>query len=76
MAGIKMIAAIMMNFFMWRLPESNWLDHQKAASKNQIQSRDTACKREFSERISAQDLILRPLLLASNPNIVIIAEKL
>jgi hypothetical protein len=76
MAGIKMIAVITIIFFMWRLPESNWFDHHKAASKIQIRSRDTARKRDFSEGISAQDLILRPLLLASNPDIVIIAQKL
>jgi hypothetical protein len=76
MAGIKMIAVMIMNFFKLRLPESKWFDHYKAASKNQIRSKDTACERDFSKGVSAYDLILRPLLLASNPNIVIIAEKL
>jgi hypothetical protein len=76
MAGIKMIAVIIINFFTLRLPESKEFDHHKAASKNQIRSKDTACKRDFSKGVSAHDLILRPLLLASNPNIAIIAEKL
>jgi hypothetical protein len=42
MAGIRMIAIITRNFFMWRLPESNLFDRFKAASKIQIRSGGTA----------------------------------
>jgi hypothetical protein len=77
MAGIKMIAIIARIFFMGRLPKSNFFDRfvklpQKIISDPGIPPESGISQKE----ISAQDLILRPLLLASSDNIVIIAEKL